>query len=369
MKDKLLLLAATAAGACLVTPLSAQVAEQQEPPAGTVEKPEGGGVDVDAVVRQATPAVEIVAPSGSSPATNGSDGEDVLLAIRLRPGYVWRESVRFSSELHTASGGHSRWTLDYKLRLRCVDETDGMYSVDAEFIDWLLRLEHGGNRYEWHEGKFRVESAVSDGPIEASARLQDNEPLKELLFAWSKGLRLADVRFSLHPSGRIERFHGMETLREAVSTALLDVTDAIPEEIALYFGQAGLDRADCALSFALSVPRPAEPVAVGQSWQDTRTVKGLTPGMCEVSRTFTLNGTDQERRHRFASVSIHSDVSMCMGDGELRPLKRVSDDSLPPNELRLLLNTGLPLQSQMGMAYEMLGGGMARFQLSAQFTD
>ena len=300
----------------------------------------------------------------AEPQEAASHEELVSLAVQLRPGFLWRQNVRFEHEFDGENGVESRWTFDYQLRLHCLEEMDGAYSIEAEFIDWLLRLEFGGQLFEWHDGNFRVES-------EGVHPLPDEDPsvaaVGTLLRAWDSGLRQADIRFSLHPDGTLSRFRGLDTLHEEVALALAESTE-LPAKIATYFGEEGQERAEYALGFALAAPRPTEPVGFGHTWDHQCMVEGIYPEACQVTRRFRFDEYGMERRHRFAKISIEPELHWRSETGDLVPFEREPGVG-PSGHLHLLEGRGLVYSMEMDGTYQIPGGTVTRIGLRSRFLD
>ena len=290
---------------------------------------------------------------------------EVDLSLRLEPGSLWRQQVQFQSELITADGKRSLWTFNYKLRFRCLDVRDGIYSVDGKFVDWMLRLETDDCRYEWHDGIFQTYGEVvpEDGEITDGCR--------SLLFAWSAGLRMANLRFDLDRGGNVTRLSGLDKLRMKVSRALVLLPEGIPQDLLEFFGQDGLERADCALAFGLSVPRPVGLIKPGAAWEHSCEVGGIIDGLCQVNREFRYSGTGQERRHRFALVELSPSFKTLNEKGEWVeiPVAKQPTTITNPNYLRVLIDSGLTYGMRLSLLRSDSDGRLSRFQIDSNFVE
>ncbi len=298
----------------------------------------------------------------SVPASAVPPADALDLTVRLEPGFIWRQSVRFETSVTQADGSSSEWSFDYKLRLRCADADAQGFSVEGQFIDWRLQLQNRQCRFTWSDGHFEAQNMKDGGELPASPAC------RRLLRAWSAGIRDSFLAFHLRPDGSVESFEGLESLHRVVHQALTDGKAELPAEIEIYFGEDGLQRADTALAMALSVPRPLRPVAPGATWEHHCTVAGLTPTVCRVRRIFELTGVGRERRYRFATATIQPRFWIEDGKGGW---KTVEDDRTPPGEhgVRILLDNGLLYSSDLALDYPMEDGSRATFHLASHFYD
>ena len=292
--------------------------------------------------------------------TAGGSVETSQLEVRVEPGQIWRQNVQFDSAVRHPDGSLSRWVFDYKLRLRCMSMTDGAFDVEGRFVDWLLRLESDHCRYEWFQGKFHLtgEKAPELGSVAGEA-------CRDLLYAWSAGLRGAKLRFTLHPDGRITGMTGIDNLHEKVGIALSQLGDETPAALIQFFGVGGLSRADCALQFALSCPRPIGEVKPGKEWTHQCEVKGLTSKLCQVSRRFQFSGTSQDRSSEIAQIALLPDFRHKSPEGKWVSVDPVNGPQLP-NRLEILLDSGLIHRMELNLQRQLPGGGSAGFILHSK---
>ncbi|MDP6941499.1 MAG: hypothetical protein QGH51_05675 [Planctomycetota bacterium] len=282
------------------------------------------------------------------------------LEVQVEPGQIWRQNVQFESLVNHSDGSLSRWVFDYKIRLRCMSVTDGAFDVEGRFVDWLLRLESDHCRYEWFQGKFHL-----TGEKAPELRSPEGQSCRELLYAWSSGLRGTKLRFTLHPDGRITNLSGIETLHEKVQLALSGLGEETPPALLQFFGAGGLSRADCALQFALSFPRPTGQVEQGKEWGHQCEVEGLTSEMCQVTRKFQFLHTGRDRSAEIATIAMKPDFRHRDSEGKWVPFETVKGPQLP-NRLELLLDSGLIHRMELNLKHKLPNGGWAGFVLHSK---
>jgi len=143
----------------------------------------------------------------------------------------------------------------------------------------------------------------------------------------------------------------------------------VPPAMVEFFGHDGLERADCALSFALSTPRPSGTIEPGHAWKHSCEVGGITAGVCQVNRQFIYTGTNQLRRHRFAEISIAPAFKVLDEKGKWIELPKLNTQQATPNYLQLLIDTGLTFAMRISLERNNRNGGRSRFLLSSTLVD
>ncbi|RMH03281.1 MAG: hypothetical protein D6702_06600 [Planctomycetota bacterium] len=294
-------------------------------------------------------------------------GRWVCLAVRLEPGRIWRQEVGFSTTVSGSDGKPALWTFDYRLRLQCRERLAEGWAVEARFIDWRLRLEKGGCGYSWQDGRFLYLGGGAGGDP-AAGEDEGHPSCRDLLAAWSNGLRKTVLRFRLLPDGRVEDLSGLERLHEEVADALASA-EALPAEIRLFFGPEGLDRADHALALALSVPRPTGRVEPGASWEHRSDLHGLLPEPLEIRRRFRLAGLDRERRFSLALVEIDPAWDRRLPDGGWQTMPPAAEAAAEPESIEILTDCGLVYRMEAGLALDLPGDRHASFRLRSRLAD
>ena len=155
------------------------------------------------------------------------------LSLRLEPGQIWRQAIDCDAEVAFAGGTEQSWQFQCVLRLECVGiDDDGLYEVDARFIDWWLTLDGGAYLLEWKDEQFRKEGKL---PWSEEAA----ESCRQIWRAWADGLRGADLRFRVGRNGQIQHLRGLEGLRETVESGVASC-ETVPESFGQLFGRGRL---------------------------------------------------------------------------------------------------------------------------------
>jgi hypothetical protein len=290
------------------------------------------------------------------------DAQQARLHVRLAPGKIWRQSVRFESEVTPAEEASSLWTFRYELRLRCVERTPEGFAVAGQFVDWHLRLQKGECRYDWADGRYVYEGDLQVPSDDAQSSC------RELLAAWSAGLRDAEIRFLLREDGEVTELRGLEGLHEKVAASLAAAGE-LPPEMELYFGEEGLKRADGALALALAVPRPLRALRAGDSWEHESAVAGLALEETSVRRTLRLHGFGRERRFRYAEIGIDPACQVLDEAGRWHPMESGARAEQEADAVRILTDSGLVYSMRAGLCFALPGDRLASFRLLSQLVD
>ncbi len=303
--------------------------------------------------------IPLLAQAGAQDAVY--EEQETQLQVRLEPGEIWRQNVSFESEIASEDGGSSYWTFQYELRLRCIEQAPGGFVVVGQFVDWRLRLQKGSCGYDWQDGRYEFLSEQEEQDVEAQSACRD------LLAAWSCGLRESEIRFLLRHDGTVAGLKGLEPLQETVSASLAQAGE-LPPEILLYFGEDGLDRANEALALALSVPRPIHQLSPGAKWNHRADVQGLAMGECRIRRNLVYTGLGRERRFRYAEIAIDPTYQMQDAAGQWQPVES-SAKGEESEVVRILVDSGLLFHMTARLAFDLPDGSRATFRLSSQFGD
>lgn len=309
------------------------------------------------------------------------------LGLQLEPGTTWRQEIKFRNELTLADSAPWKWGLDYQLRIHCVEQRDGWWSLEAKFLDWRLVLDSESLVCDWCDSRYRHETEDEDSSERArKARI--------LLRAWSEGLRLSELRFQVSSDGSVRDWKGLKPLRDSVGAAL-EECQPIPADLEPFFGEGGLERFQKSVMMALVVPRPQTPVSPGATWSQRCQVPGLLRKEAELERAFTFVKTTSERDYRLAlvdvlpighwhkagdrktsvqiedaGVSSEEPVSSDLTSADGREhLQLQEDEQNRANRLELWLDTGLVFRMSLQAGFQLPGEGRVFYSLQSQLKE
>lgn len=345
---------------------------------------------------------EDVGAESSEPAST----QAVDLSVRISPGQMWRQGVDVTTRLMFDDSGEiprfdlvipglgaqepqvegpgngpagygtsTEWRMNYQLRYRCVGEKDGIFDLEAQFLDWNLHYEDEKFLCEWRDNRFRHEirhEIRQDNANTGAARntvAKKDEPLetRALLKAWSEGLREADLRMKVAADGQVLDFKGLEALKESVQHAM-DTIGPVPASLNLFFGKEGLNRFELCLSMAVTVPRPAQEVEVGAVWQHSCNVPGVLPSGNRLVREFKFQEKMKERRHDLAVVEV-SPLGHWCNETQIYVPVQDKQQSEQANGLQLLLEDGLVYRLDMNGAIQVPDLGKVEYALRSWLEE